>query len=200
MSIMRLFPHRVVGCLLFTLLMVGVPTAPPTPAEAASSNSAAAKKVRKLISKVIKLKNPKKTYSKLSKSEKALIKKELTGGARKTRVLGGTSANAQAVPRSTSNCWSKAVESSRWGGITKAKLLSVTNTTRVCVSGGVVTQVAIPEALQQVHSAALGWRKSAVEKSALSVGWEGRGVVRGDFTWEPVAGTSCLRSSAARCG
>lgn len=43
--------------------------------------------------------------------------------------------------------------------------------------------MAIPEAFQQVHSAALGWRKSAVEKSALSVGWEGRGVVRGDFTW-----------------
>lgn len=67
--------------------------------------------------------------------------------------------------------------------ITRSKLISVTNTTSVCVSSGVVTQVEMPEAFQQVYSAALGWRKSGVEKSSLGVGWEGRGVARGDFSW-----------------
>ena len=71
----------------------------------------------------LKAKNPKKTYNALSKSDKALIKKELTRGARKTRILGGTSANAtmnSATPQNSSGtCWSKGIEASRWGGITK---------------------------------------------------------------------------------
>ena len=123
----------------------------------------------------------------LSKSDKALIKKELTGGARKTRILGGTSANAtmnSATPQNSSGtCWSKGIEASRWGGITKAKLLSVTITTRVCVASGAVTSVEVSEAFQTVYSAALGWHKNGVSDSSLNAGWEGRGVGRGEFTW-----------------
>lgn len=69
------------------------------------------------------------------------------------------------------------------GGITKAKLLSVTITTRVCVASGAVTSVEVSEAFQTVYSAALGWHKNGVSDSSLNAGWEGRGVGRGEFTW-----------------
>lgn len=39
------------------------------------------------------------------------------------------------------------------------------------------------ESFQTVYSASLGWHKSGVSEGTKSVGWEGRGVVRGDFTW-----------------
>lgn len=71
--------------LLLTLLvglalLAGVQT---LPSEAATK----AAKVKALISKVIKSKNPKKTFYSLSKANRALIKKELTGGQATARSM-----------------------------------------------------------------------------------------------------------------
>lgn len=182
---MKRKPPRIVLSLLLAIMLAVVTCVGVRAGPAAAESSAA--KVKRLMTKVLKAKNPKKTYNALSKSDKALIKKELTGGARKTRILGGTSANAtmnSATPQNSSGtCWSKGIEASRWGGITKAKLLSVTITTRVCVASGAVTSVEVSEAFQTVYSAALGWHKNGVSDSSLNAGWEGRGVGRGEFTW-----------------
>ena len=150
-------------------------------AEAASPSSEAAK-VRKIIKKVIKAKNPKKTYKALSAKDKKLLKKELVSGRVKTRVFGG-GPSPLTMPQGSSegSCWSKTVENTFYGGITRSRMFAVTNTTRVCIENGVAREVSVVEAFQEAFS--WGWHGSGVSKSVLNVGWEGRGVARGSFAW-----------------
>lgn len=149
-------------------------------AEAASSSSQASK-VKKIIKKVIKAKNPKKTYKALSSANKKLLKKELKSGPVKTRVISGTSPLAMPQGSTDGSCWSKTVENTFYGGVTRSRLFAVTNTTRVCIENGAVKQVSVVEAFQEAFS--MGWHGKGVSKSVLNVGWEGRGVARGSFAW-----------------
>ncbi len=173
--VVRLLLTLLVGLALFA----GVQA---LPSEAATK----AAKVKALISKVIKSKNPKKTYYSLSKANRALIKKELTRGAK--RLHWRSSPSTLALPSSVVpnsgvpvTCWSKTLVADWYGGVTKRLMFSTTNTTRVCVSSGSVQKVSVVQAFQDVS--ALGWHPDGVTKSTLDVNWEGRGVARGSFAW-----------------
>lgn len=171
---------RLVPVLLALLLGLTLATGVQAVTAQAASKST---KVKSLISKIIKSKNPKKTYNGLSKANKALLLKELKGGKKTLRVVGtpvsplGVTPNAGA----TGTCWNKSLEARYWGGVTKKLLFTTTQTTTVCVIDGNVSQVTVPQRFQDVYG--LGWHPDGVSRATLDVDWEGRGVARGEFKW-----------------
>ena len=99
---------RLVPVLLALLLGLTLATGVQAVTAQAASKST---KVKSLISKIIKSKNPKKTYNGLSKANKALLLKELKGGKKTLRVVGtpvsplGVTPNAGA----TGTCWNESL-------------------------------------------------------------------------------------------
>ncbi len=166
-------PLRILLALLVGLALAAGLQAPPAQASNAS-------KAKSLISKIVKSKHPKTTWKKLSKKNKALVKKELFKGHVKLRYVTSTSSTL-AVPAagSTSRCWQKTLEASYYGTFSWRLMFTVTNTTQVCVDGDTVTSAAVPEAFQD--TILLGWTPVGVTQAALDVDWEGRGAVRGRF-------------------
>lgn len=190
-------PNRRVPFLLRLLLVVVIALGLTAGLSAAPAEASQKTRMKALISKVLKSSNPKKTYSKLSKSDKALVKKELKSGKVTVHLVPNTTSTA-AVPGagSTSSCWQKTLEADYYGGITRALMFTTTNTTQVCVSGGTVTTVDVPEKFQDVMR--LGWHPEGVTDSTLDVNWEGRGVARGAFDfgaagWVLLSKTLCAQ-------
>ncbi len=154
--------------------------------------------MKALISKILKSSNPKKTWSKMSKKDKALVKKELKSGKVKVKLVAGGGVSTNAVPDtpSTGSCWQKTLEADYYGGVTRALMFSTTNTTQVCADSGTVTFVDVPEKFQNTER--LGWHKDGVTDSTLDVNWEGRGVARGSFDfgaagWVLLSKTICAQ-------
>lgn len=166
-------PLRILLALLVGLALTAGLQAP----QAQASNSS---RVKTLIAKIVKAKHPKTTWSKLSKKDKALVKKELFKGHVKLRYVTSTT-NTTAVPtgNSTSKCWQKTLEADYYGTFSWRLMFTVTNTTQVCVDGDTVTTASVPEAFQD--TILLGWTPTGVTQAALDVDWEGRGAVRGRF-------------------
>lgn len=179
MSVPNARTARLVPLLLALLFgLVLVTGAPATPAQAASSAS----RVKTLISKIIKSKHPKKTYYALPKKDRALVYKEVKNGSIKLRIIKSTPSNSVSPNSgSTTRCWQKTLESSYYGGVTRSRLFSTTNTTNVCVSGGSVSLVNLPQRFQSAFW--IGWQPDGVDKATFNAGWEGRGAALGKFSW-----------------
>jgi len=160
---------------VMTALTFGLSSAP---AEASQKT-----RVKALIAKIVKSSNPKKTYSKLSKKDRALVRKEVKSGKVSVRIV--ASVNTTSVPETAPNapsegsCWYKTLVASYKGGVSQQVMFTTTNTTQVCSDGGVVTGVTVPEAVQDEET--LGWTAEGVTSDELDVNWEGRGVARGRF-------------------
>ncbi len=172
---------KLVRLTLALLVGLSLTVGPQTTSADASPKS----HVKALISKIIHSKNPKKTYSKLSKADRALVRKELKSGKTTVRLIGTVdpNSNANAVPAGSSDtsCWKKTLWVEYHGGVTTLVLFTTTNTTRVCVTGGVVSEVSVPEKYQDTRY--IGWHSVGVTDSTLDVDWEGRDVARGSFDW-----------------
>jgi hypothetical protein len=170
-----LIASRVLISLLVGLVLAAGLQAPPAEASNAS-------KVKALISKIIHSKNPKATYSKMSKANKALVKKELKG-VRKTKFTQSTPTNANVTPSGSgsTDCTIWTQYTSVLGGYTRLLQYGVSNTTRVCTTSGWVTSVDIVGSY--IDAEGLGWHPDTVKDSTLNVGWEGRGLTRGTFWW-----------------
>ena len=169
------FARLIISLALTVGLALGLQAAP---AEASQKS-----RVKALISKIAKSSNPRKTYSKLSRKDKALVKKELKSGKATVRVISRpvSTTSTGPVPNAPSNgvCWQMTLLAEYHGGVTRAVMFSTTNTTRVCASGGAAYSVTIPDAYQNTEK--LGWHSEGVTDATLDVDWEGRGVVRGQF-------------------
>jgi hypothetical protein len=174
-------PLRILLALLVGLAMTAGLQGPPAQASNAS-------KVKSLISKIVKSKHPKTTWSKMSKKDKALVKKELFNGKVKLKyVTSTTTTNAVPNGSSTTRCWQKSLRAEYYGLFSVRLLFTVTNTTQVCVEGDTVTTAVVVEAWQDTNI--IPWHPAGVTQGALDVDWEGRGAVRGRFEFTPTGWT-----------
>ena len=85
------------------------------------------------------------------------------------------------TPASRSVCAALTPYSSVLRGITRTLQYAVSNTTRVCAGSKWVTSVDVVGTY--IDAEGLGWHPDTTKDSALSVGWEGRGMTRGTFWW-----------------
>lgn len=146
------------GCLL------ALTTIPPQVAYAAPTSDGV--KVQQLMARIA---DGQRT---LSTSEKALVQKEF--GAATTTL----EEQVTVEPMAFSGCWSKAIEVTVYVGITKAKVFTVGQTTKVCVTSGSVSSVTVPNKYLLLHGY-VGVYSKGVTSGTNDVNWEGRGVAIG---------------------
>lgn len=124
-------------------------------------------------------------------SEKALLQKEFgeTTMTMQEQVL--------VQPMAFPGCWSKAAEGTVYGGVTGAKVFTVGQTTKVCVTSGSVSSVSVPNKYLLLHGY-IGVYSKGVTAATNDVNWEGRGVAIGTVAigvngWDISKTTKCVQ-------
>lgn len=183
-----------------SITQAGATEPPPTAKQAKSL---------RLTKKVIKSKNPKKTYKALSKKDRGILDKEVKKGKSRGAILrvrrfslpmpqgsGPTGAPARTPAASQKNC----IEVEAWvvhgGGYSGWVMTKVTQVSEFCKYGGKIHSVVITDTWTEVNY--LGFRAGDTMKQTKNTGTSGRSVVRqqwiyGAGGWDLFRFTECVQ-------
>lgn len=192
------------------MIVVAVGVGQATKADAADpSPTAKQAKSLRLAKKVIKSKNPKKSYKALSKKDRGILDKEVKKG-KSRRVIVTVRRFTPAVPQGQRpnrvpaakpasvqlNCVEVEAYVVHNGGYSGWVLGKVSQVTVVCRQGNRIKSVAITDTWTEVNY--LGWRAGDTKKQTKNTGDSGRSVVRQEWIfgaggWDLVRSTDCVQ-------
>lgn len=145
----------------------------------APAEAAPVVQVERNVSELLTADNPEAVWFDMSAQEQDLVREELNDGA--VQISAKKDEGSVSAKVKYSGCWTRAIEATFKGGVTKRKMFSVGQRTEVCAKKGKVTKVKVLSPYSKTYGV-VGISVSDPATSKYNAGWEGRGVARTEAT------------------